>query len=152
MKCKEAEISILLQDSGELGSAKAKALSEHLSECAPCREFKQVLVGAASVSLPEEEPPIRAIQDVMRMARIEAPERRKKIFFGWKPALASALSFVFIMGVMSTGLHTDKVGMQLMVTETQLMEPEDQVVTVMYEGLSEDDLAFHFLMSYDSDS
>jgi hypothetical protein len=34
------------------------------------------------------------------------------------------------------------------VTETQLLDPDDQVVSIMYDGLSEDDLAFNFLMTY----
>ena len=37
------------------------------------------------------------------------------------------------------------------VTETQLLDSEDQVVSIMYDGLSEDDLAFNFLMTYRDD-
>ena len=154
MNCKEAEKFILLEDSGELGSKKSRALVEHLSGCKPCRNFKALMFGAKTECGAQEEPSAKIVQDVLRIARIEAPERRKALFFGWKPAMATAASFLFIMGLMMTAnmKSTDKVGMQLMVTETQLMESEDQVVSVMYEGLSEDDLAFNFLMTYESDT
>ncbi len=39
--------------------------------------------------------------------------------------------------------------MEFVVTETQLLSAEDQIVSVMYEGLSDDDLAFNFLMTYE---
>jgi len=39
--------------------------------------------------------------------------------------------------------------MELEVTNTQMMESEDQIVDVMYSGLSEDDLAFNFFMTFE---
>jgi hypothetical protein len=59
-----------------------------------------------------------------------------------------ASSLAIVLGIILSNSSPDKVGMVFTVTETQLLDPDDQVVSVMYEGLSEDDLAFNFLMTY----
>jgi len=149
MKCTEAEKSILLQDSGELGSAGMLQLEEHLAGCDACQAFKQVLTASSTTFRAAEEPSLKTVQDVLRMARVHAPVRTRHHLFGWKPAVAMAAVAVAALGLFLGHYGPDRIGIDMMVTDTQLLEPEDQVVSVMYEGLSEDDLAFNFLMTYE---
>ena len=148
MKCQKAEKLILLQDSGELAAPRETALSAHLRECAPCREFRHAMVESQEFYQAMEKPPAKAVQNVLREARLNAPEKKTFALFTWKPALAMAASIAVVLGLLLVP-GGDKVGMELVVTETQLLESEDQIVSVMYEGLSEDDLAFNFLMTYE---
>ena len=90
MRCSEAEKSILLQDSGELGAARTGKLEAHLSGCAACRGFRQALLAAGSVFDAGKEPSARAVQDVLRTARITAPTQQHQPVFVWKPAMAVA--------------------------------------------------------------
>ncbi len=149
MKCQDAEKLLLLQDSGELSGGKAKLLRVHLQECEPCRQFQSMLIEAQSTFAAVEEPGVKAMQNVLREARLYAPEKKHLKIFSWKPALAMAASLMIGLGFFSLTLRPDKVGMEFVVTETQLLDAEDQVVDVMYSGLSEDDLAFNFLMTYE---
>ena len=57
-------------------------------------------------------------------------------------------SLAIVMGIFLSNVSSDKVAMVFTATETQLLDPDDQVVGVMYDGLSEDDLAFNFLTTY----
>ncbi len=147
MKCLEAEKSILLQDSGELGSSRIVELDEHLAGCDACRAFKQVLIASSSSFRAGEEPAVKTVQDVLRMARVHAPGRKHQHVFGLKPAMTLAAVAVAALGLFLGHYGPDRIGIEMMVTDTQLLTPEDQVVSVMYEGLSEDDLAFNFLMT-----
>ena len=147
MKCNKAEKTILLQDSGESASRKIEALAAHLHGCASCREFQHALVESESLYSLAAEPNLKTLQNVLREARLNAPDRKHIRIFGLKPVLAMA-SLAIALGVFLSNVSSDKVGMIYTVTETQLLDPDDQVVSVMYDGLSEDDLAFNFLMTY----
>ena len=148
MKCPKAEKTMLLRDSGELSARKAAVVGNHLDRCTPCREFHRALVASGNVYFPMEEPGLKTLQNVVRAARLNAPVRKPARVWGLKPVLAMAASLAIILGVFLSNVSSDKVGMIYTVTETQLLDPDDQVVSVMYEGLSEDDLAFNFLMTY----
>jgi len=151
MKCNEAEKSILLQDSGELAGNRVNALTAHLNECENCRDFQQSIMESRITFHAMEEPGIKVVQDVLREARRLAPEKKSARIFGLKPALAMAASVMIGLGIFFSAFGPGKVGMELDMTETQLLESEDQIVSVMYSGLSEDDLAFNFLMTYEEE-
>jgi len=148
MKCNEAEKTILLQGSGELTSRKGGSLVAHLHDCASCREFQHALLESENRYSVMDEPSLKTMQSVLREARLNAPDRKHVRIFGLKPVLAMASSFAIILGVVLSNVSPDKVGMVFTVTETQLLDSDEQVVSVMYDGLSEDDLAFNFLMTY----
>lgn len=148
MKCNEAEKLVLLQGSAELPVRQSGALASHLHECGSCRQFQQVLEESGRIFSAVEEPDMKAMQNVLREARLKAPDRKHIRIPGLKPILAMASSFAIALGIFLTYVNPDEVGMVFTVTETQLLAPDDQVVRVMYDGLSEDDLAFNFLMTY----
>lgn len=149
MKCTEAQKNILLQDSGELGASGICKLEVHLADCESCRQFKQALLESANLFDAAHEPSVRTVQDVLRTARTHAPTRKHEHVLGWKPSLAMAASVLIVLGLAFGNYNSNKVGLELMVSDAQLLEPEDQVVSIMYDGLSEDDLAFNFLMTYE---
>lgn len=149
MKCHDAENWMLLQDSGEMPANKANELAAHLHDCDPCQRFQHALIESHSAFESTEEPPASVVQNVLRAARTNVPEKRRAQIFTLKPALALAASVVVALGLFFTVFSPDKVGMELVMTETQLLESEDQMVSVMYDGMSDDDLAFGFLMTYD---
>ena len=149
MKCKEAEKWILLEDSGELAAGLAESLDSHLVGCNACRAFRQSIAESKLAFGAMEEPSAAAVQNVLREARLKAPQRKPVRIFGLKPALAMAASVMIGLGFFLSAFGPGKVGMELEVTEIQLLESEDQFVDVMYSGLSEDDLAFNFLMTYE---
>jgi len=148
MKCNKAEKIMLLQASGELAARKAGSLAAHLHDCASCREFQHALLQAENRYAFTDEPSLKTMQNILREARLNAPDRTQVRMFGLKPVLAMASSLAIILGVVLSNVSPDKVGMVFTVTETQLLDADDQVVSVMYDGLSEDDLAFNFLMTY----
>ncbi len=149
MKCSKAGKWILLQDSGELATKHGKALTAHLHNCDACRGFQHALTESKTAFQIMEEPSNAAMNNIKREARKLAPESKQAKTFYWKPALATAASIMIGLGIFFSAFRPDTVGMELIVTETQLLEPEDQIVSVMYSGLSEDDLAFNFLMTYE---
>ena len=149
MKCGEAEKQILLKDSGEMAGKSADALLSHLRKCDECRRFQHALVESQEVFQTLEEPSATVLGNVKREARMLAPEPRPARIFRWKPALAMAASVLIGLGVFLTVFRPDHVGLELTMSETDLLAPGDQVVSVMYSGLSDDDLAFNFLMTYE---
>lgn len=149
MKCNKAEKLLLLQDSGELAGRQADTLSDHLNGCKNCRNFQQSLAESSLAFQSIEEPGIKVVQDVLREARRNAPQKKPDRIFGLKPALAMAASAMIGLGLFFSVFSPGKVGMELVVTENQLLESEDQFVNVMYSGLSEDNLAFNFLMTFE---
>lgn len=150
MKCYKAEKAVLLQGSGELSARKSGVLAEHLHTCASCREFQHTLVEPETLYAPTDEPSQKTLENVLRETRLNAPNRKHVRIFGLKPVLAMA-SFAIVLGIFLSNVSSDKVAMVFTATETQLLDPDDQVVGVMYDGLSEDDLAFNFLMTYRDD-
>ena len=150
MKCNHAERLILLQDSGEAAAGKAGALAAHLHDCGDCRRFQHALMEAHDSAAALAEPSAKVMQNILREARLAAPQRKSASHFLWKPAFAAAAASVVVgLGFLVPALLSNPVGMELFVTATQLMETEDQIVSVMYSGLSEDDLAFNFVMTYE---
>jgi anti-sigma factor RsiW len=150
MNCQDAEKWILLQDSGELPAKHINALAAHLHDCEACQQFQFSLIESKHAFQATNEPTTNAIQNVLREARINAPEKKRASLWVLRPAVAMAASLLIGLGVFfsSTG-SGNKVGMELVVTETQLLSTEDQISSVMYSGFSDDDLAFNFLMTYE---
>ena len=149
MKCNEAEKFVLLQDSGELATKQTSKLAVHLNQCEPCRHFQHTLVESQSAFQTLEEPSAKVMQDILREARLNAPQKKPARIMGLKPALAMAASVMIGLGIFFTAFSPGKVGMELTMSETQLFDTEDQITSIMYSGLSEDDLAFNFLMTYE---
>lgn len=149
MKCQDAEQLILLKDSNELAEHRVHSLTAHLHDCESCQRFQHALIEVQDVFQTQEEPSAKTMQQVLREARENAPEQKTIPLFRWKPALAMAASAAVVLGFFSLTLRSDKVGLEMIITETQLLKTEDQLVDVMYSGLSEDNLAFNFLMTYE---
>jgi len=149
MKCNEAEKYILLKDSGELSGKHASELDAHVDTCLSCRQFAQLLKESSQLIEYAEEPSLRSVQNVLRTVRTNAPVKKRHAIFGYKPLLAAAASMVLLLGLLAGYINNHRIGLEMFLSDAQLMNAEDQVVSVMYEGLSEDDLAFNFLMTYD---
>ena len=149
MKCHDAEKWILLDDSGEMPAKNECALIAHLNDCDACRQFKHALTKSELVFHPVDEPSAQIMQHVLREARQNAPQKKRATIWLIKPAIAAAAAAVVGLGLFFATPPSDQVGLELMVTETQLLTPDDQIASVMYNGLSEDDLAFNFLMTYE---
>jgi anti-sigma factor RsiW len=150
MKCNDAEKLILLQDSGEMTGKRTHALAAHLHDCEACRGFQHALIESQDIFHSMAEPGEKVMQNILREARLNAPEPAQAKVFYWKPALAMAASVMIGLGIFFAAFSSDKVGMELIVSETDLLDTSDQIVSVMYSGLSEDDLAFNFLMTYEN--
>ncbi|WP_372809048.1 anti-sigma factor [Pontiella sp.] len=151
MKCQDIEKLILLQDSGELPARQARRLAAHVHDCTSCQQFQHALIEAQHQFQDREEPTATAVQNVLRQARVNAPATGRKTIplFGLKPALAMAASALIALGLYVGSTNPNQVGMELVMSETQLLDTEGRSIQVMYEGFSEDDLAFNFLMTYD---
>lgn len=149
MKCHDAENWIILQDSGEIPAKREHALAAHLHDCAPCRQFQFALIESQQIFQPLEEPSIKTVQNVLREARLNTPQKKQVSIWSLKPAIATAVAAVIGLGLFFGALTSNKIGMELVMTEAQLLTAEDQVSSVMYNGLSEDDFAFNFLMTYE---
>jgi predicted anti-sigma-YlaC factor YlaD len=152
MKCNEAEKRVLLQGSGELAAKKGGALAAHLHDCEPCRRFRHALLESRNAFQALEEPSASVLNNIKREARKLAPESKRAKIIYWKPALAMAASFMIALGFFFSASRPDTVGLELFMTETDLLNISDQAVSVMYSGLSEDDLAFNFIMTYREES
>ena len=149
MNCQNAENWMLLQDSGELPAKRENELAAHLHDCDSCQRFQFALIESRAAFQAVEEPSLKAVQNVLREARLNAPEKKRAKLLVLKPAVAIAASLIIGLGLFFGAFGPDEVGMEFVVTETQLLSAEDQIVSVMYEGLSDDDLAFNFLMTYE---
>jgi hypothetical protein len=152
MKCNETEKLILLQDSKEMDQKLAGGLAAHLHDCDPCQRFQHALIESQDLFQVLQEPPVAIVNEIKREARRRAPESKRRKVFYLKPALAMAATVLIALGFFLSSFRPDTVGLELMMTQTELLEPADQVVSVMYAGLSEDDLAFNFLMTYEEES
>jgi len=149
MKCTEAEKWILLQDSAEDSGKHGGALAAHLHDCKSCQRFQHALSLSHDSVLATEDPSETVLNNVKREARRQAPEPKKALLFYWKPALAAAASVMIALGLFFSTVSPDRVGLELVMTDTELLDMKDQAISVMYAGLSEDDLAFNFLMTYE---
>lgn len=149
MKCYDVEKQLLLQDSGELRTGNPAAVAAHLHNCEKCRNFQLSLTESRLAFAATQEPDVKIVQEILREARRNAPQRKPAPVFGLKPALAMAASVIIALGIFFSSFGPGKVGMELEVTDAQMMESEDQIVNVMYSGLSEDDLAFNFFMTFE---
>ena len=90
------------------------------------------------------------MNNIKREARRLAPEQKRiPLFVHWKPALAAAASVMIALGLFLSTFSPDRVGLELVMSDTELLNTQDQAISAMYDGLSEDDLAFNFLMTYD---
>ncbi|RLA59613.1 MAG: hypothetical protein DRQ89_13825 [Epsilonproteobacteria bacterium] len=149
MKCNKAEKWVLLKDSGELATQHGGALAAHLNNCEACRRFQHALVVAQDGFQTVEEPSVALLNNINRETRRLAPEPKQTKILYWKPAIAMAASVMIGLGIFFTAFRPDTIGLELIVTEMQMLDTQDQIVSVMYSGLSEDDLAFNFLMTYE---
>jgi predicted anti-sigma-YlaC factor YlaD len=149
MKCNEAQKWILLEDSGENTVKHGGALAAHLHDCDPCRRFQHALIESQDVFKAQNEPSEAVLNTVKREARSRVPETSRTKILYWKPALAMAATVMIALGLF---FRPDTVGLELVMTETELLDTSDQIVSVMYDGLSEDNLAFNFLMTYEEES
>lgn len=152
MKCIDAEKGILLKDANELNNRQLNALNAHINGCKNCQQFQSMLTTVKGEATANAEPPDFIIQNILREAQTQAPTRKQPTnLIYWKPMLAVAASAVMALGLFFTHPSTpnENVGIEITLTDTQLLDLDDQVVSVMYSGLSEDDLAFNFMMSYD---
>jgi hypothetical protein len=149
MNCQKAEKQILLHESGELGPRREKSLATHLERCADCRAFRLALTETAQECGVAFEPGEKVLQNIRREARILAPAHKRPPVFYWKPAMAIAASVLIGLGAFFSAFRPDTVGLELVLSDTQLLDTEDQVVSIMYDGLTEDDLVFNFLMTYE---
>ncbi len=152
MKCTEAEKLILLRDSGELDGKQAGMLSSHLRSCGKCRQFGETLTQSREIFQPLEEPPVAVLDEIKREARRLAPQGKQAKILYWKPALAMAASVLIGLGFFFGHVRPNRGGLELVLTETELLAPADQAIDIMYGGLSDDDLAFNFLMTYEEKS
>jgi len=152
MKCSEAEECILLRDSGELAPRHGGALAAHLHDCEGCSRFQHALVEAYDGFQALEEPSHAVLNKIRREARKLAPEPSQARIIYWKPVLAMAASIMIGLGIFLTTFQPDNVGMEFDMTETELLDSHEQFVNIMYSGLSDDDLAFNFLMTYDGET
>jgi len=152
MKCSEAKNQILLQDTGEQAKKQIEALLSHLRKCDECRQFQEQLPLIRKNFQPLEEPPVAVLNEIKREARRLAPEGKQAKTLYWKPALAMAASVLIGLGIFLGNVHPNRVGLELVLTETELLAPADQAIDIMYGGLSDDDLAFNFLMTYEEES
>jgi predicted anti-sigma-YlaC factor YlaD len=153
MKCNEAKNLLLLKESGELSRPKETTLlSSHLQTCAECRQFEKTLIQSRLLFQPLEEPPAAVLNEIKREARRTAPHSKRIKTLYWKPALAMAASALIALGLFFTHTRPAAGGLELVLTETELLTPADQAIDVMYSGLSDDDLAFNFLMTYEEAS
>jgi hypothetical protein len=152
MKCNQAGKLILLRDSGELAARHEGALAAHLHNCESCCRLQHALLESKSLFPAGEEPSATVLNNVKREARRCAPAAKPARIIHWKPALAMAASVVIGAGIFFSAFHPDSVGLELLMSETDLLDTPDQVVSVMYSALSEDDLAFNFLMTYDEEA
>ncbi len=149
MKCQDAEHLILLQDSGEMAEAKASPLAAHLHDCDPCQQFQHAMFESKNAFDALDDPNSKLIQDILIEARLQAPEKKKSKIILFRPAWAAAACLLIGLGIFFTNLSPNKVGMELMVTDTQMLKSSDQMASVMYDGISDDDMAFNFLMTYE---
>ena len=152
MKCNEAEKYILLQDSGEISGKHGGVLAAHLRGCEACRRFQHALAESCGMIQASEEPSEAIVNNIKREARRLVPEQKQATFVYWKPAVAMAASAMIALGMFLSVFRPDHIGLELVMTETELLGSQDQVVSVMYGGLSDDDLAFNFLMTYEEES
>ena len=152
MKCSEAKNQILLKESGELNQKKGMTLISHLHACPECLQFQEALTQSRTIFQPLEEPPVAVLNEIKREARRLAPEGKQAKTLYWKPALAMAASVLIGLGIFWGNVHPNRVGLELVLTETELLAPADQSIDIMYGGLSDDDLAFNFLMTYEEES
>jgi anti-sigma factor RsiW len=152
MTCQDAEKLILLQDSGEMPTKRANELAAHLHDCEDCRQFQFALIESKPHFYAlEEEPSATIMQNVLREARVNAPEKKRfrLPLFGMRQIIPAAAALVIALGLFFGMNSPDKVAMELVMTETQLMDTETQLASMVYEGFSDDDHAFNFLMTYE---
>lgn len=149
MKCTDVEKLILLEDSGEMAQKRAGSLAAHLHDCESCRRFQHALIEAKEEFPTLAGPSETTLQNIKREARMQAPQGKRASAYHWKPALAMAASVLIAVGFFLSTFRPDSVGLELVVTNAQLLDTQEQVANVMYSGLSDDDLAFNFLMTYE---
>lgn len=149
MNCKKAEKWILLKDAGELAKGRVDGLNDHVNRCENCRQFSILLTEAKAEMEPKIEPPLAIVQEILREARRQVPEKKTTILSLWKPAFATAAAVMIGLGIFLSNTGTDQVGLELFLSDSQLLDTDEQVLSIMNAGLSEDDLAFNFLMTFD---
>jgi anti-sigma factor RsiW len=146
MKCSDYEKQMLLYESQELPPRERRQLESHLKTCASCCSFLHLL--QKSVQEPADEPSIDCLHTVNEMLRQKAPLRSRPIHLR-RRAIAIAASLLIGLGLFALLYPQEKVGLELTLRDTQLLEMDEQLVESIYLSLTEDDLAFNFLMMSD---
>ncbi len=150
MKCNKVEKWILLRDSSECSDKHGAAIAAHLHGCESCQRFQHALAESHGLAKATAEPSSAILNNIKREARRWVPEQKRiPLFIHWKPALATAASVMIALGLFLSAFSPDHVGLELVMSDSELLSTQDQAISAMYDGLSEDDLAFNFLMTYD---
>jgi anti-sigma factor RsiW len=101
MKCEEAQLKILLADSGELPPLEAAELEPHLSSCADCRQYRANAIGIISCArnnLVADGPSRAALARIRVAAGEHAPGRIVEFRFTAMRILAYAAALAVMLG------------------------------------------------------
>ncbi|MEI6807179.1 MAG: zf-HC2 domain-containing protein [bacterium] len=104
MNCDSAQHDILLDQAGELSTAKSHELQKHLMECPACRRYKistDSVVDLARHALPNSGPSPESRERIMAAARRHAAGRPTLFFnyFTTSRFLAAAAGFIIVAAV-----------------------------------------------------
>ena len=106
MDCNEVKINLPEYIEGKLDNSTSETVSEHLKNCASCRELHAELKSFLQFtdSFPEIEPPLGMKEEFMQMAELEIEPKGKMIRI---PAWAKVAAMVLIVfGTFATGYFT----------------------------------------------
>jgi hypothetical protein len=145
MTCKKVEKIIL---STPRDTPLPLQVSKHLQECATCRELLQTLQFFQKNSSIPIDPPTEIMENIFQQARKNVPtsSSEKRIFYPiLRPALAAAALFILLIGIFISLPPVPTLQIPLVASDLQSLQ--EQSISIMYQGFSEEDLAVEFLMS-----
>lgn len=100
MSCRDAELAVLLKQTGELDLTQLKQLAAHIESCADCRKYEQdsgSAFEAARAGMLQGDPGGEIIDSIIRKAG-RRPSRIFRFGFGQVVALAAAASVLVMAG------------------------------------------------------
>lgn len=116
MKCDEFERWLLLEATGELTSAQAARLRDHLATCSACRAWQADLARLHHLvsSVPAPEPSPAVVARLLTAVRTARPPVRLVLRPWFGPALAAAALAVVLLGgiALVTGIRRGAPGPQ----------------------------------------